>query len=189
MQSNSSDKRIATKAVTDTFPSAKYSKRKLVYLNVSKLVSFTQSERGITVLEENSNVSKLKEKLKLSSELISSWQNDIRQLYDQQPLEVHQLRVTCLMYDNEVEKYMNLHAELDKLYKNEIECLMMKTHGQYLPQSVRDQFNDEFSFLCQRVNLALRDPEKQIEFLLADQNLDSLRSDFEIKRNAHSCGM
>ena len=95
LQSNSSDKPIATKAVTDTFPSAKYSKRKLVYQNVSKFVSFTQSERGITVLEENSNVSKLKEKLKLLSELISSWQNDIRQLYDQQPIEAHQLRSTC----------------------------------------------------------------------------------------------
>ena len=66
LQSNSSDKHIATKALTDTFPSTKCSKRKLVYQNVSKLVSFTQSERGITVLEENSNVSKLKEKLNLS---------------------------------------------------------------------------------------------------------------------------
>ena len=83
------------------------------------------------------------------------------------------------MYNSEVEKYINLHAELDILYEAEIERLMMKTHGQYLPQSVRDQFNDEFSFLCQRVNLGLRDPEKQTEFLLVDQNLDSLRSDFE----------
>ena len=132
------------------------------------MVSFTQSERGTTVLEENSNVSKLKEKLKLSSELISSWQNDIQQLYDQQSIEVHQLRATCQVYNCEVEKCINLHSELDKLYETEIERLTTKTHGQYLPQSFRDQFNDEFSFLCQRVNLGLRDPEKQIEFLLVD---------------------
>ena len=56
---------------------------------------------------------------------------------------------------------------------------MMKTHGQYLSQSVIDLFNDEFSFLCQRVNLGLRDPEKQIEFPLVDQHLDSLSSDIE----------
>ena len=175
----SAEKRIASKIVSDVFPNSNFSKRKRTYQNVSKALSFHLSDKNDMKLDVNSEIQTLKDKIRKSGDLISAWQQELQTFYGQHDIEMHQLRATLQMYDNEVEKFMDLHDSLDQLYEKEIKTLITKSEGPNLPQSVRDKLNDEVSFLSKCVNLGLRNTEEQLSFFLKDENLDSLRSDFQ----------
>ena len=83
------------------------------------------------------------------------------------------------MYGNEVDKFAKLHEELDALYEMEIKVLSDKKSCEVLPQSVKERLSNEFAFMAKRVNLGMRSPNEQIEFLLSDKNIADLRDDFQ----------
>ncbi len=83
------------------------------------------------------------------------------------------------MYGNKVEKFAKLHEELDALYETEIKVSSDKKSGEVLPQSVKERLSNEFDFMAKRVDLGMRSPNEQIEFLLCDKNFADLRSDFQ----------
>ena len=174
---NSADKRIATKVVTDSFPEAIFSRRKLTYKNITRSVLF-EKVQGEVKPQGSSNIKDQKDKIALSSQMIDNWRKEIMNISLRRETDMHQIRATLLMYDNEVQKFSKLHQELDDLYETEVKRLMKKNDGDILPQSVQDKMNNELTYMCNRVNFGLRNPDEQVGFLLTDDNSENLRVDF-----------
>ena len=178
LEDTSTNKRVATKLVTDNFPGAFFNRRKVVYHNIHRISSLQQAN-GNVQLSVSTEVNSLKEKIKLSGQMIDNWRKDIETLYSQTDIDIPHLKVKLQMYNNEVEKFTELHEELDELYEAEIKTLLLRTESNALPQSVQDKLNDEFDFFSKKVNFGLHNPEEQVGLKFTDENFEKLRTDFK----------
>ena len=84
------DKRIATKAVRDTFATAQVSHRKHVYKNVRRSLPYQLDDDGeINQPQQGYDIASLKNKIKISSDQISAWQKEIQEILLQLTMLIH----------------------------------------------------------------------------------------------------
>ena len=175
---SSSDKRVAARAVSTAFPGSLFSRRRMVFKNMRKIHSLDTTSCS-SIFPPRSEIQLCKDKIKLSSDMIDSWRKELDILYKEREVDIDLLKATMQMYNNEVEKFAKLHEDLDAMYEMEIKVLSDKKSCEVLPQSVKVRLSNEFAFMAKRVNLGMRSPNEQIEFLLSDKNFADLRDDFQ----------
>ena len=170
------DKRIATKAVRDTFATAQVSHRK----HVKRSLPYQLDDNSeINQPQQGSEIASLKNKIKISSDQISAWQKEIQDVTTSvDDTDPHYLQVALQMYENEVEKFTVLHEQFDCIYEKQISKLLKRNTSSKLPESTREKLSEELDYLAGRVNLGLRNVEQQLDFAFTDLNLDELRIDF-----------
>lgn len=158
LQLNKEEKGLATRAVTKTFPSSKLNKRKGVYTNIRKAVSFNcedDKSGTVTVDSEIANVQALiAESRKRGNDLLE----DI--IAKVTAGETNALQALLLAYKTETELLTAKSELLDKIYEREIQFLMRTDQSSTLSQSEKTKLTEEVDLLSKTLSFGLRSGEE-----------------------------
>ena len=90
--------------------------------------------------------------------------------------DIHFIRASFSLYDNEVQKFEKYIKQLDELYVKEIDVLSKETSTEKLPQHLRMQLSNEYTNLLTKVNLGFREDRESI---LKEEDFEKLVEDFK----------
>ena len=136
LSDSSADKRVATKAMTDTFGLCYYNRYKDTYCNVKKITAFADNLTEGLELDKNSVIEKIRDQIRASSDCVDSWRSEINNVLKEKQPDLRYLGAVFAMYDNEVQKLEKQVKTLDELYIFELKILIEKKCDVRLPQNL-----------------------------------------------------